>query len=295
MDWQQRIATLFFCIDTHCASGLLVCAERMSNNSKPEFSDSEVLTIYLWGIMNGHRKVKPIYEYVRNHLKEWFPKLPAYATYIQRLNRLHQAFAGLLSLIQNDFPPLSELEHICLIDSMPIMTANARRSSRAKVAREIADKGYNAVKETYYCGLKLHILAVRRNGRLPLPDYIGTTSASAADINTLKEIADDLHDTSVYADKAYVSNALKQRLEEQNTSLNTPVKKKKGQQISMMDEILSSSVSRVRQPIESLFSWIDEKTGIQTASKVRSTPGLLVHVYGKLAAAMLLLTPIFNS
>ena len=63
----------------------------------------------------------------------------------------------------------------------------------------------------------------------------------------------------------------------------------------MMDEILSSSVSRVRQPIESLFSWIDEKTGIQTASKVRSTQGLLVHVYGKLAAALLLLTPIFNS
>ncbi|MCI5120215.1 MAG: transposase, partial [Candidatus Electrothrix sp. AUS4] len=38
-----------------------------------------------------------------------------------------------------------------------------------------------------------------------------------------------------------------------------------------------------------------EKTGIQTASKVRSTQGLLVHVFGKLAAAMLMLTPVFNS
>jgi hypothetical protein len=88
--------------------------------------------------------------------------------------------------------------------------------------------------------------AGRGNGRLPLPDYIGITTASTADINVLKDIADDLRDTSVYADKAYVSNALKQCLEEQNTSLNTPVKKKKGQQLSMMDEILSSSVSRVR-------------------------------------------------
>ena len=75
---------------------------------------------------------------------------------------------------------------------MPIMTAHAQRSSRAKVAREITDKGYNAIKETYYCGLKLHILAVRRNERLPLPDYIGITPA---DINVLKDIADDLHDT----------------------------------------------------------------------------------------------------
>jgi hypothetical protein len=55
---------------------------------------------------------------------------------------------------------------------MPIMIANAQCRSLAKVTREIADKGYNAIKETYYCGLKLHILAVRRNGRLPLPDYL---------------------------------------------------------------------------------------------------------------------------
>ena len=77
-------------------------------------------------------------------------------------------------------------------------------------------------KETYYCGLKLHILAVRRNEILPLPDYIGITPA---EINVLKDIADDLHDTSVYADKAYVSKALKKFLDEQNTVLNTPVKK----------------------------------------------------------------------
>ena len=49
----------------------------------------------------------------------------------------------------------------------------------------------------------------------------------------------------------------------------------------------------MRQPIESLFNWIDEKTGIQCASKVRYYRGLLVHVFGRLAAAMLLLA--FNS
>ena len=48
----------------------------------------------------------------------------------------------------------------------------------------------------------------------------------------------------------------------------------------------------MRQPIESLFNWIEEKTGIQCASKVRSYQGLLVHVFGRLAAAMYLL--VFN-
>jgi hypothetical protein len=88
---------------------------------------------------------------------------------------------------------------------------------------------------------------------------------------------------------------LKFLLAEQDSLLNTPVKKKKGEHLGMAEEILSTAVSRVRQPIESLFNWIEEKTGIQTASKVRSTQGLLVHVFGKLAAAMLMLTPAFNS
>ena len=45
----------------------------------------------------------------------------------------------------------------------------------------------------------------------------------------------------------------------------------------------------MRQPIESLFNWIIEHTGLQQASKVRSTNGLLVHCYGKLAVACVLL------
>jgi hypothetical protein len=49
------------------------------------------------------------------------------------------------------------------------------------------------------------------------------------------------------------------------------------------------AVSRVRQPIESLLNWLEEQTKIQRASKIRSSSGLLVHVFGWLAAAMWLL------
>jgi hypothetical protein len=49
---------------------------------------------------------------------------------------------------------------------------------------------------------------------------------------------------------------------------------------------LSTAVSHVRQPIEALFAWIEKKTGIECASQVRSYNGLMVHVFGKLAAAL---------
>ena len=79
----------------------------------------------------------------------------------------------------------------------------------------------------------------------------------------------------------------------------TPIKAVKNQAecIKQRDQaandLFSTAVSRVRQPIESLFNWLIEKTDIQTASKVRSTKGLLVHVFGRIAAAYLFL--IFNS
>jgi hypothetical protein len=55
------------------------------------------------------------------------------------------------------------------------------------------------------------------------------------------------------------------------------------------DRLLSRAISCVRQPIESLFNWIEEKTKIQIASKVRSYEGLMVHIFGKIATAIFLL------
>lgn len=62
----------------------------------------------------------------------------------------------------------------------------------------------------------------------------------------------------------------------------------KGQKIlPAADKLYTKAVSRIRQPIESLFNWIDEKTGFQRDSKVRSYQGLLVQAFGRLAAATL--------
>ena len=68
------------------------------------------------------------------------------------------------------------------------------------------------------------------------------------------------------------------------------MKKAKGQKVlDSADRLLSSAISSVRQPIDSFFNWLEEKTKIQMASKVRSTSGLLVHVFGRLAAAFCIL------
>jgi hypothetical protein len=293
MDWQIRLIFVFLFISDSYKDNLQFYAQRMSNNSSPAFTDEEVITVFLWGIMQHRTTIKDIYNYTNNHLREWFPNLPSYEAYVMRLNRLQDVFAPLMGEIQKYFPN-NYLKNIRLIDSMPIIMAIDTRSSRAKVAPDIANKGYCGSKGYYYHGVKVHVLGFRRMGTLPLPEYIGLTPASNHDLSAFRQITPYIQDCEVYADKAYIDSLERDMLNQQNTEIYTPVKKKKGpENLYLFEQLLSTSVSRVRQPIESLFNWIEEKTGIQIASKVRSTQGLMVHIFGRLAAAMFLLA--FNS
>lgn len=294
MDWQTMLITLFVLISNQFDTKLWPYCQRFSNNSNPKFTDEEIITIYLFGIVQKRFTLKEIYEYTQNHLSEWFPQLPSYAAFVQRLNRFESVFPALVKIILDNYSENNLNQMIRLIDSMPIILANAKRSSNAKVANQLANKGYCASKSIYYYGVKLHILGIKREGTLPVPDIIGVTPAADHDLNAFRQIVPELRGIQLYADKAYIDELEQQQFKEQKQlELNTPVKKKKGQKhLDLFEKLLSTSVSSIRQPIESLFNWIEEKTRIQIASKVRSYEGLCVHIFGKLAAAMFLL--VFN-
>ena len=82
---------------------------------------------------------------------------------------------------------------------------------------------------------------------------------------------------------------------EQNVEMLTPIKLGKGeaecirQRDKAYRDLYGEAVSKARQPVESFFNWINEKTQIQNAQKVRSTNGLALHMFGKIAAAFIFL------
>lgn len=294
MDWQIRLIVLYTFICDQFHNELWIHCQRFTNNNTPDFTDEEVITIFLYGIMQRRFEIRSIYTYTADHLADWYPDLPSYEAFVQRLNRLSGIFPLLAERILDCFSGAGLLPNVRLIDSFPVIMANAKRSSRARVANEFANKGYCASKKLWYYGVKVHILGIRRTGTLPLADFIGVTPAGDHDLNAFRQISPCLENCKLFADMAYIDELEKQLLKEQDTALHTPVKKKKGQQFpGLFDQLFSTGVSRVRQPIESLFNWIQEKTDIQTASKVRSYNGLMVHVFGRLAAAMFIM--VFNS
>ena len=106
--------------------------------------------MYLFGHLQGLHQQRHIYEYVCRHWREWFPTLPSYQAFNRRLNLLVAAFEYLISnTLEKPVVQLSQtLDH--LIDSLPVMLAKGTRSSTARVAKEVADKGFCASKSSYY-------------------------------------------------------------------------------------------------------------------------------------------------
>lgn len=290
MDWQDKIISLYLWVCEEYKNGLWTCAQRFSPYSDLRFSDEEVTTIYMYGVMEGLKDKKRIHTHVKNYWRDFFPKLPSYVAFIQRLNRLTDVFIALTELIHGKFAPeVFSKNHNQLMDSMPIVLAKGGRRFTAKVAPEIADKaGYCSTKKMYYYGVKLHIFGSAQDGTIPIPNMIGITPAGVSDVKAYDMILPNVIDYDKFADKAYVGRP--------QTNTFTPTKKEKGQEIlDAAEQLYSSAISSIRQPIESLFNWIEEKVSIQIASKVRSYNGLIVHVFGKLAVAMKLMLAKFSS
>jgi len=259
------------------------------SNFKPHFTDQELITIYLFGHLNGLYQKKAIYRFTRNYWTDWFPALPSYQAFNRRLNLLDEAFHSIGRVLLNTFKgeQATQIDH--LIDSMPVMLASGSFSRRARVARDVANRGYCAAKRLHFHGVRLHFIASRRAGRLPLPKTVWLREASVHDLTSVKERQICLPNSTLFGDKAFCDNALEVQLREQNTLLFVPKKKPKGKELNSFDKQQNSLINRLRQPIESFFNWLIDKTDIQRASLVRSTNGLFVHCFGKLTFALLLL------
>ncbi len=265
------------------------CFQRMSNNSEPLFTDQELITIWFFAHLHGFGQKKQMHTFIKNYWSAWFPRLPAYQTFVYRLNLLEPSFQTfgkiLLTLLHPE--PRPEIDRI--VDSMPVMLAQQGHSYSAKVAGEIADAGFCAAKKTRFHGVRLHVIAQREDGALPKPVEVWLCEASTHDSKAFQEQRLRLPNTTLFGDLAYAARHIISRLKEQNTKLITAKKKPKGGELTQPEKYHNRLVAKFRQPIESLFNWIIEKTNIQKASKVRSTDALMIHCWGKLSFAFFLL------
>ena len=248
--------------------------QRFSKNSHPSgiITDEELITIYLYCVAYEEKyKIKSMHKHIKNHLLSWFPLLPSYQAFNARLNNLCDVFPILLTDFLNKAPFSPDGLKVLLGDSLPVITCSHKRSG--KVAQELTDKGFCATKNLHYYGVKVHTLGLRRQATIPFPQYIEITPASVHDLTASRNVLEKIEADAVILDKAYNDSDLAKKMQENNSILLTPIKNKKGmspilkQKEQAFTDLFNKAVSTIRQPIESLFNWINELTQIQNASQ----------------------------
>ena len=82
-------------------------------------------------------KISSIYKYAKKYLIDWFPDLPSYQAFDNRLIVLSGVFAPLICLLLRDVNRHGIHLDFSLIDSMPIQRCSHKRAG--KVAPNLID------------------------------------------------------------------------------------------------------------------------------------------------------------
>ncbi len=273
----ELYCTICQCNDNRFREGL----QRQSNNNCPKFTDEELITVYLWGKEQQLLTRKAIYNYAKTNLLDWFPNMPSYQAFCRRLNRIAGVFLTLTDIWMKETLSKNQDAHLYAVDPFPVMVARHSHSSRAKVGRPFCNKCYNSTRQEWYHGVKVHLICMLRPDTLPIPCAIQITQASYCDLWTAKQMMLDYAPVShgiLFADRAYIDSSWSEDLRKQySIELITP-RKKRPDDVLKSGDCLSTYISSRRQPIESLFNWLQFHSAIQSASFVRSLSGLFFHL-----------------
>lgn len=269
------------------------CFRHTKNGKQPDFTDQEVLTCYLFA--SGWQKCdgpKACYNYIWDHYSSWFPMLPTYESFNHRLNLLAEVLPIFTQACFAEWKGLegSMTTSIKLTDSFPVLTASGKRTPSGCTL--LSNKGHCATKSMWFHGVKIHIGGWEQAGTLPIPNYLIVAPASVHDKSAQEDELYQMEDVTIVADKAYVDATLNREMKHNNSELVAPPRygrwtsEEEKQRFGASNRIQQTLIAKLRQPIETLFGWLDRHVNIQKASNVRSYRGLLVHIYGKIAAAI---------
>ena len=183
-----------------------------NRNGKPTLTVPELMTIYLFGQLNGHFKKRAIYNFTRHYWADWFPALPSYQAFSRRLNLLENnfqaLFAHLLAPLKAETARFQTPDH--LIDSMPVMLAQGGKSKRARVARQIASTGFCATRQLHFHGVRLHLIARRQPQQLPVPTHLWIERGNTHDLTALRRTQSNITEAiNLFGDKAYADRRFK--------------------------------------------------------------------------------------
>lgn len=172
-----------------------------------------------------------------------------------RFNRRSQNLIWLIQLIRQGLNQQIPADSIVIIDSFPLPLCQPVRNHRVKILNGLADIGYNASKQMWFYGFKVHML-VTLSGYI-LNDVV--TPASVHDIRAVDELLENCRQPFILGDLGYLSQSLKEELIKRGYHLWTPWR----QNMQGSTEHNNWKLLAMRRTIETRFSELCSLFGIE--------------------------------
>ena len=246
--------------------------------AKPEFSDSEVLTLMIAQHWCGFQKEATWLRFVQNNYLDLFPRLLDQSQFNRRARNLYWLLNSLRQKILQQMQVLQET--IRLIDGTPIHVRHWRRYGPGHLMLPEAALGHCAAKKETFYGYRLVVLTT--------PDGVITDweliPANADEREAAWDMLYEYRDLLCLGDKGFLEQLRQQVLQEdRDVILLTPKRKN---QHAQNPEGWDAVMNRARRLIETTFSQSKDGFGMEKPF-ARTLWGLISRVIAKLTGMTL--------
>ena len=207
-----------------------------------KLSDAEIMALMLLKMQYHVPTWTAFYDLVQATIPSL--TLLEYSRLIRRINQVTPVFQA----IRRGLLTWTTPSQTAIIDSYPLPLCQGVRNARACLFAGIANIGYNATKQLYFYGFKVHAI-VSDDGYIL--DYV-VTKASVHDARETVELMENTHPSNYYllGDEGYLGKELHQQLKQMGYELWTPYRKNMTGAKKHNDHQLMA----IRRTIESGFS-----------------------------------------
>jgi len=231
----DQLLTIYVFVDDYFHANPDQASWRKSPNSRPSFTDAEVITVALMQGVFGCQTLKKAYLLVASLFSDAFPKLCSYKEWMRRLHNLTSLVGRLI------WAALGSLdEPLYLIDGKPIPVCKSIRHGRVRLLRE--DGAYFGRGSTgWYFGFKLHAL-VHISGQIVAGIL---TPGNSSEKSVAEDLIEPIQNATLLGDLGYRSQSLEMNIFDTNrltliTPATCPGKR--------------ALISSVRERVETTFS-----------------------------------------
>jgi hypothetical protein len=247
--------------------------------AKPEFSDSEMLTLMLAIDFFEFTSERRFVEFIRANYLALFPKLLDQSQY----NRRARSLRYLLNTLRQDWA--AELGVQCeqhfLLDTTPVIAVGYRRAKNHSDFQGSADYGYCAARRLKYFGYKLVMLTTLDG----TPYAFELVPANTDERDAADEILDTLPpDSNTWSDKGFIGEKWQANWSRRGVHVwTTKRENQKVQNSPEFDRLLNS----VRERIEGAFDILKEGGRSVEHTLARTVGGLCTRIVAKIASVTL--------